>query len=257
MAIFYHSAVEVVILGSGSAFPEKERSARNPAGYAARLGKRFALLDLGFGNVRQLMRAGFDPAGLTDVFFSHRHPDHVGDLPALLFLLNYDVKPRSGRVRLWGPSGFKKFVKDLMKAHAPWLAPRGYRLEVLEIRPGADVERDEWRLQALAVPHTTTALALRLSYKGKAVVYSGDTSFSPELADFAAECDLFLLECTVTEGSGVPGHLTPRAALATLEASHCKKGVLTHLSPATRKILSKTKLPRGVSAAEDLRRYKI
>lgn len=249
--------MEAVILGSGSAFPSRSDGVRNPSGYAVALGRRVVLLDLGFGNLRQLWRAGLDARDVTDAFFTHRHPDHVGDLPALLFLFRYDVKPRSKRLRLWGPSGFSRFVRALIKAHAPWLSPRGYRLELRDLPPGARIARDAWTLETLAVPHTTTAQALRLSYKGKSLVYSGDTAFCPALADFAAECDLFLLECTVTEKDDVPGHMTPRSALATLAASGCKKGVLTHLSPETRKILSRARLPRRVSIADDLERHRL
>src|SRR5579883_715549 len=103
--------MELIVLGSGSAFPGGD-PARNPAGYALRLDKqKTVLFDLGFGDLRQLWRAGESVESVTDVFCSHRHPDHIGDLPALLFTLRYDAKPRSGRLRLWGPSGFSSFIK--------------------------------------------------------------------------------------------------------------------------------------------------
>src|SRR5688572_8953135 len=123
--------MELVILGSGSAFPGKERPVRQPAGYALRLSaSRTVFMDLGFGNLRQAWRAGIDPATVTDVFCSHVHPDHVGDVAALLFLFRYDLKPKNGKIRLWGPPGFKRFMKNLLRAYAPWVLPRGYRLSV-------------------------------------------------------------------------------------------------------------------------------
>ncbi len=242
--------MEVVVLGSGSAFNAR----RQPSGYAASFDGRTALFDLGFGNLRQLARAGLEPASIADAFFTHRHPDHVGDLAALLFLFRYEVKPRSGALRLWGPKGFADFVSRLQAAHAPWCEARGYALEIAELPGGACVERDGWRLEALAVPHPTPALAYRFLYKRKTLVYSGDTGFCPALADFAADADLFLLECATSEAEAFEGHLTPRLALATLEASRCRRGLLTHLSEEALGELAGLSKPRGVSLARDLQR---
>jgi ribonuclease BN (tRNA processing enzyme) len=240
--------MKVTVLGSGSAF----NADRNPSGYAVDLGERLILMDLGFGNLRRLERAKLDPRGVTDVLITHRHPDHVGDLAALLFLFRYDAKPQGGTLRLWGPRGFSDFVNRLQAAHEPWCGPKGYALEVRDLSSGELMRRDGWMLETLTVPHPTPALAYRLSYKGKSLVYSGDTAFSPELCDFAAETDLFLLECASSESEAFEGHMTPRVALATLEASRCRRGVLTHLSKGALEELSRLKLPRGVSLAADL-----
>lgn len=240
--------MEITVLGSGSAFNME----RQPSGYCAAFDGRLALFDLGFGNLRQLARAGCRATDITDVFITHRHPDHVGDLAALLFLFRYDAKPKSGMLRLWGPKGFRDFVGRLTAAYEPWCEARGYALEIRELSGGAAEERDGWRLEALSVPHPTPALAYRFLYKGKSLVYSGDTGYCPALADFAGEADLFLLECATTEAEAYEGHLTPRLALATLEASNCRRGLLTHLSQSALKELAGLRKPRGVSSARDL-----
>lgn len=242
--------MEATVLGSGGAFC----AARNPSGYAVRLGRSVVLFDLGFGSVRALQRAKFDLTEVTDVFISHKHPDHVGDLSALLFHFRYDVKPRSGTLRLWGPGTFPRFVADLQKAYKPWNDAQGYELEVSELR--GEASRDGWTVAALPVPHPTAALAYRLSYKGKSLVYSGDTGFCPELADFAAGADLFLLECATTEKEGYEGHMTPRLALATLEASGCARGVLTHLNERSEGELRRMPLGR-FTLARDGQRIKL
>jgi ribonuclease BN (tRNA processing enzyme) len=224
--------MELIVLGSGAAFPGKGAKVRNPAGYAVKAGGDIILFDLGFGNLRQLARAGLDAARITDVFITHRHPDHVGDLAALLFLLRYDIKPARGKLTVWGPQRIKRFVERLNRAYEPWLGARGYALRVNELADGDKARGKGWEVSCCAVPHPTPALAYRFLYKGKSLVYSGDTGVSADLADFAAEADLFVLECTMTEGAGAAadGHLTPELAIATLEASACRKGLLSHLS---------------------------
>ncbi|MBI3553734.1 MAG: MBL fold metallo-hydrolase [Elusimicrobia bacterium] len=248
--------MELIVLGSGASFPAFGEQVRNPAGYAVKLGGDILLFDLGFGNLRQLFRAGLDPARITDLFLTHRHPDHAGDLAALLFLLRYDAKPRSGRLRIWGPRGVRKFVDGLSNAYAPWLGPRGYELDIRELAAGATAKGRQWGLSCLSVPHPTPALAYRLLYKGRSLVYSGDTGFSVELVSFAAEADLFVIECTVTGGAEALeyGHLTPELALATLEASGCRRGLLSHLSPASAKKAERLLRGRKIRLAQDLMR---
>ncbi len=251
--------MEVVILGSGCAFPGRNAHAvRNPAGVAVALERGVLLFDFGFGNLRQLARAGLDPGDVTDAFFTHRHPDHVGDLAALLFLLRYDVKPRRGRLRLWGPRGFSPFVDRLLAAHKPWLAPRGYKLEVREVSRRAGATGASWRVSALPVPHPTPAVAYRLSYKGTSFVYSGDTGYAPGLAEFASKADLFLLECTLPEREPAVDHLNPPVALALLGASKCKRGVLTHLSERSEQQLRAVLPEKGrIELASDLLRVNV
>lgn len=215
--------MKITVLGSGSAF----HPSRAPSGILVGLSARNLIFDLGFGNLRAVTRAGVEPASISDVFFSHRHPDHCGDLAALLFHFRYH--PRA-TLRIWGPKGFAEFVTRLQAAFDPWCHPKDYALEVRELRGSESIYEDGWSVETLPVPHPTPALAYRLSYKGKTLVYSGDTGYSPALADFAADADLFLLECASSEKEAYEGHLTPRLALATLEASRCKRGLLTHLS---------------------------
>lgn len=250
--------MELTVLGSGAFAPERGASVRNPSGYAVRLGRRVLLFDLGFGNVRQLARAGLDPALTTDVFLSHRHPDHIGDLAALLFLFRYDVRPRAGRLRVWGPKGLKRFWGDLKKAYEPWLTPRGYRLELRELEGGERAAGPGWRVETLSVPHPTPALAYRLTAGGKSLVYSGDTGFTLRLAAFAGDCDLFLLECSVPQRRAMPGHLTPKQALRIADASGCRRVLLTHVSAASAAEARRLLKPGGkVRIACDLMRLRI
>lgn len=253
-------ALELVVLGSGHYAPEPGRAPRNPAGHAALCGRGVVLLDLGFGNVRRLAQAGLDPAAVTDVFLTHRHPDHCGDVPALLSLLRVSGGPRGGRLRLWGPAGTRAMVRRLCAAWEPWLEPkRGWALEVRELPPGGEAAGGDWVLEAAAARHTTPALAFRLSRGGASLVYTGDSAYDPGLARFAAACDLLLVEATLPEDDLAPGHMCPRQALALAAESRCGEALLTHLSPASAeeaaRLLKKTRV--RASLARDLLRRRV
>jgi len=253
-------SLELVVLGSGNYAPGRGKTVRNPAGYAVRAGEDLVLFDLGSGNVRQLARAGLRAEDVTDVFLTHRHPDHCGDLPALLFALHAapHPKPRRGRLRVWGPAGTRELVGGLCRLWRPWLDPRGYVLEVRELADGGEVQGVGWIVEAKSVPHTTAALAYRLSRGSASLVYSGDMEYDPSFARFAAACDLLLVECTADADDAVPGHLSARQALELSRAARAGKTLLTHLSDAS--AAEARRLVEGdpcVSLARDLMRRKI
>lgn len=222
-------SLDLTVLGSGSAHPAPGPEVRNPAGFAVRAGESLLVFDLGFGNVRQLARAGLDPVEVEDVFLTHLHPDHCGDLPALLFTLHSRGRD-DGRLRVWGPAGTAALVKNLSRAWSPWLDPRGYALEVRELADGAEVQGVGWVVESKAVPHSVPALAYRLTRNSSSLVYSGDMEDSASFPEFAAACDLLLIECTASEDDRLPGHLTAREALALSRKARAASTLLVHLN---------------------------
>jgi ribonuclease Z len=251
-------SLELTVLGSGGYAPGRGKTVRNPAGYAVRAGDDVVLLDLGFGNVRQLARAGIEAQDVSDVFLTHLHPDHCGDLPALLFVLHGETRPRKERLRVWGPAGTRALVSALCRAWEPWLDPRGYALEARELADGGEALGIGWVVEAHSVPHTTPALAYRLSRGSASLVYSGDMEHDPGFARFAAACDLLLIECTTDADDAQAGHLSARQALELSRASGAGKTLLTHLSDAS--AAEASRLIAGdpcVELAKDLMRRKI
>ncbi|MDD5627644.1 MAG: ribonuclease Z [Elusimicrobia bacterium] len=226
--------LELVVLGSGAFTPARRPGrVRNPAGYAVRLPRTLLLFDLGFGDLWQLARCGLRPAAASDLFLSHRHPDHAGDLAALLFHLRYDEPPRAGRLLLWGPAGLSAFVARLRRAFWPWLEPRGYRLELRELRDGDAARGPGWSVEARRAAHPTPALSFRLRAAGRTVVFSGDSGPSPSLERLASGCDLLVVEASLPPGGRDPGHHSPEQALALARAAAPRRTLFSHLSEAS------------------------
>ncbi|MBI5208591.1 MAG: MBL fold metallo-hydrolase [Elusimicrobia bacterium] len=249
--------MELIVLGSGGyALGRSAAGIRHPAGYAVRMGRRLMVFDLGFGDLRQLARAGLDPADVGEAFFTHRHPDHVGDLAALLFFFRYERRPRSGALRLHGPTGMRAFLGGLRRSFSPWLDARGYRCAVRELADGARAAGPGWSVRAASVPHPTPSLAYRLHCGGRSLVYTGDTGYDPRLAEFAAGCDLLVIECSTTDRRPAPGiHLSVSEALRVVELSRCRRAVLSHLSgEAEAELRARGAASRRVLLARDLMR---
>ena len=78
--------MRVVILGSGTLVPT---GVRGPAGYAVLSAGRVLLVDGGSGTLRRLYEAGIDYRAIDQLFYTHVHPDHTGDLVPFLFAQRY------------------------------------------------------------------------------------------------------------------------------------------------------------------------
>jgi ribonuclease BN (tRNA processing enzyme) len=80
------------------------------------------------------------------------------------------------------------------------------------------------------VPHQVSdiSLALKVSYDGKQILFSGDSAWTERFIDEARGVDMFLCECSFYDrgGGNHIRYLTLQEHLARLE---CKRLVLTHL----------------------------
>jgi len=204
-----------------------------------------------------MIRAGLNPEDAGHVFLTHRHPDHVGDLAALLFYYRYDGKPRDRRLRLYGPRGISGFVERLQRAHHPWLRPRGFSLSVTELEERSVVRGPGWSMRCREVPHTTESLAYRFDSRRGSVCYTGDTGPDRGLAVFAQKADLLVIEASLAEPAQSAGHLSLGEAVETGRLSNARKVLLSHLSNASSRAARRLRLAPRFRVAEDLMRLKI
>jgi ribonuclease BN (tRNA processing enzyme) len=72
------------------------------------------------------------------------------------------------------------------------------------------------------------SLALKVSYEGKQILFSGDSLWTESFVDQARGVDLFLCECSFY--SDQPGmHVNYQALQANLSRLQCRRLILTHL----------------------------
>ncbi len=225
--------LEVVVLGSGTCVPSRERS--SCALLVQTAGRRF-LLDAGPGTLRRLAEAEVAIDDLTAVCVSHLHPDHTADLVPLLFATRYNPEGRrTAPLHLVGGRGFADFYARLKGAYGDWIDPGPGRLELLEVaveRPDA-LTLEGIALRTAPTVHTPQSVAFRLqSPGGCSIVYSGDTDWSEALVDLAAGADLLVCEAAFPEGRKVAGHLTPALAGGIAARAGVRRLMLIHFYPA-------------------------
>ena len=159
-----------------------------------------------------------------------------------------------------GSPGLKQLLDHLTSAW-PWLSPKGYPLEILEIGPGS-FSIDEIQVTAVPIRHTAASLAYRLTGpEGSSVALSGDADVCDGLAEAARDTDLFICEAAFPDGGYVEGHLTPSLAGTAAETAGTRMLCLTHFYPecAGHDLLAqaRTTYSGDVVLAEDLMQFEL
>ncbi|MFQ5882314.1 MAG: MBL fold metallo-hydrolase [Candidatus Methylomirabilales bacterium] len=220
--------MELTVLGSGTAIPSPERAS---PGLLLQVADEYLLLDSGAGTLRQLARTGVSPGALDRVLYTHYHPDHIGDLPHLLFALRSPEFHRERSLWVGGPPGLRRHYHLLGELYGSWVAHLPFTLEFQELKEEI-LDFGHFRLTSCAVPHTDVSLAYRIDAHGGSLVYSGDTDYSEALIELARGVDLLVLECAFPEGQKVKGHLSPSLAGEMAARAGVKILLLTHFYPA-------------------------
>ena len=134
-------------LGTAASRPTIERGV--PSLAVIREGETL-LIDCGEGTQRQMMRYGISFA-LSDVFFTHMHVDHILGIVGLLRTLA--LQGRAEPFRLWGPPGS---ARTLRGAGAFGPDRVNFPLEIRDLEPGEELQRDGYRIVPFAVDHRRT-----------------------------------------------------------------------------------------------------
>ncbi len=202
----------VVMLGTGTPNPTPERM--GPCAAVIVDGQAY-LVDFGVGLVRQaaaMMERGIEAlaaAKLTRGFLTHLHSDHTLGLPDLI--LTPWVLKRSEPLKLFGPAGTEAMVDHLLKAYAVDIQSRqdgleqanqvGIQVEVTEIDEGVVYQDERVTVEAFRVNHPPfEAYGYKFTCPDKVIVFSGDTTPTDNIIQWAQGCDILVHEVFSAQG---------------------------------------------------------
>jgi ribonuclease BN (tRNA processing enzyme) len=241
--------IAVQILGSGGPTINPDRASTSYLVWIG--GQAKVLLDMGGGAVLRFGQAQARLNDLSLVGITHFHPDHVSDLPALLWLSN---SIRKEPLPVVGPSGndlvpsFPTFLSRLFDTKngafqvlgttlgGPSVAGvgGGVRLDVsvvdvMKAEPSTVFDRQGLTVTALGIPHgNIPTLAYRVQTGDVSIVFSSDqTGTNPKFIEFAHGANVLVMHLAIAAG-----------ATSSLHASPAVVGRMAHDAAAGRLIVS-------------------
>ena len=244
--------VAVQILGSGGPAINRFRSSTS---YLLRIdGQSKVLIDMGGGAFGRFGQADGKLADLAMVGISHLHPDHVSDLPALLWLSH---QTRKQPLPIVGPSGneaapdFQTFLHRLFdektgafQVLGPVLGAKlgtsgggvPLMVSVVDVAKAAAttvLDADGVTVTAVGIPHGPMAtLAYRVTTKGVSVVFSSDqTGTNPSFVEFAKDANVLIMHLAIPAGAKNPLHAAPEVVGRIAKEANVKHLIVSHVGP--------------------------
>ncbi len=240
----------VQILGSGGPAINRDRASTS---YLLWVGAQARILvDMGGGAFLRFGQAQAKLSDLSLVAISHLHPDHVSDLPALLWLSH---QARKDPLPIAGPSGndaapsFPMFLSRLFdekngafQVLGPTLGTTqgktggGVRLDVgvvdvTKAEPSIVFDRQGVTVTALGIPHgNLPTLAYRVQTRDVSIVFSSDqTGSNPKFIEFAKGTNVLVMHLAIAAGASSPLHAPPAVVGRVAQDAGVGRLIVSHI----------------------------
>jgi ribonuclease BN (tRNA processing enzyme) len=248
--------VTLQILGSGGPAINSERASTSYLLWVD--GKARMLVDMGGGAYLRFGQSGAKLSDLALIAISHLHPDHVSDLPALLWLSHQVRKeplpivgPSAG-TGISGPAGndvapdFPTFLARMFDEKNGAFQVMGATLgaskgngvplkisvaDVLKAEPSTVFEGQGLKVTAFGIPHANMpTLAYRVETSDGTIVFSSDQNgTNPKFVDFARDADVLIMHLAIAAGATSPLHAAPAVVGRIAQQAHVGRLIVSHI----------------------------
>lgn len=252
--------MKIVLLGTKGG-PSLLKADRLPMATALMIGNKTWLIDAGYGASLQLVKNHIPLRQIDDILLTHLHSDHILDYPSLL-MNAWASGLQDHTIHVYGPPGtqamtaasWQVFARDITLRMEEEGKPDPRNMVVAkDIQQGVIYKDDTLTVSALNVPHSPfpdgEAFAYRFDVQGKRIVFSGDTTYFPPLAEFAQNADILIHEAVhepsvaqladsigngKTLAKAIASHHTSIEDVGKIaQQAKVKKLLLSHLVPVT------------------------
>jgi ribonuclease BN (tRNA processing enzyme) len=240
--------IAVQVLGSGAPGFVKDRANTS---YLLWIGPQAKILiDAGGGAYIRFGQAGAKFSDLSMILVSHLHPDHISDLPGVLWS---GRMTRSDTLPIIGPSGneaapsFSDFLNrnfdekngsfQVLGSIMPGGTGNGVRLDasVVDVTKQESTtvfDRNGIKVTALGIPHgNLPTLAYRIETQGKTIVFSSDQNgTNPRFPDFAKNANLLVMHLAIGVGANNPNQALPAVVGRVAQSTNPGRLILSHIA---------------------------
>lgn len=209
------NSLRITFLGTGAPRPSLKRYGPS---ILVEAGDKRLLVDVSWGTRERLLQAGsFELiTGLDHVLLTHLHFDHTIGLPDL-WLTGW-LYGRKKPLLVHGPTGTSEMCRHFREAY-DWdinyrttvgVHEDGSEFDARDIGPGVFYEEDGLKITAFEVEHLPIdietrdsvgfpgqTLGFRIDFRGRSVVFSGDTRYSDGVVEHGKNVDVLIHETQV------------------------------------------------------------
>ena len=206
---------KLVLLGTkGGPSLRAEGASFLPTSSHLTMAARSIIIDCGLGVTASMVKAGYPLTGLTDIFVTHCHSDHVLEFGALLHTAWTAGLDRP--VSVFGPPEiatiWRQFCEMMRFDITIRMADEGRmpfaalaQINIIDAKTPDPIRLvDDGGLTVSALrndhPPVVDSYALRFDADGKSITFSGDTRYLPSLAGFAKNSDVLVHEAMLEKG---------------------------------------------------------
>lgn len=184
--------INVTILGSGNPRPHVNKYGPS---ILVKTNEYNLIFDVGRATLIRLKQVGLNVSDIDKIFISHMHFDHIVGLPDIWLTAKLWQKES---LNVYGPKGLKKFCSDMIelyKIDASFRNKGNLSLKCNEDFHNVELKED-LIVKRFSVNHghVRNAYGYEIIYKGKKIVYSGDTTISDNLIERAKGADVLIHE---------------------------------------------------------------
>ncbi|MDY7223548.1 MBL fold metallo-hydrolase [Halalkalibacterium halodurans] len=212
--------MKLTVIGYWHGYPGREGAT---SGYLLEQGETKLLLDCGSG-VLSHVQAYCPLEELDGIVLSHYHQDHMADIG--VFHYARLLQAGQGRIKkqatIYGHRDDPETFSTLSYKHV-------VRSETYDgLNPKVI---GPFQFSFFKTKHPVPCYAMRIEVEGQSLVYTADTSYFAELANFAEGCDLLIAECSAYGGTDLSdyGHMNSFDVGILAERTNARQLLLTHL----------------------------
>ena len=211
--------MEVTVLGYWGGFPHQGEGTTS---FLLESEGFTLLLDAGSTTLVQLEKI-MDPLALDSVILTHYHHDHIADLGVLQYLRQLKSNQPVPILPIYG------HAEDLAHFEALTLSNVS---QGIAYQPDDSLELGPFMITFIKTVHPVPCFAMRILEKktGKVLVFTADTGYFDDLAEFCQGADLLITDTYFLEGmENHHAHLTSKETGLIAKKAQVKQLMLSHL----------------------------
>lgn len=206
--LFETDKIRIVTCGTSSPIPSGSAVESCTAVF---INEQFLLFDAGNGSLNSMENSMLPLAEISAIFLTHFHSDHWADLAEVID--RSWIMGRRSITPIYGGPGVEQIVDDTTKAYSleysyrtahhgedymppEWVGVNPTTINVSGENTTVVYENDGVVVTAFNVNHPPIepSLGFKITYAGKTIVISGDTTETPALATQSANADVLVSE---------------------------------------------------------------